>query len=204
MIRQGSGNPFALSEATFSMVGIAITGRFAVNLFGYVGGGFRRCLLLPTEPAAALRAGSYLFVSLGVVLISLGAGAWCLLSRAPFDGRALIMLVGASVTSLFLFHGVAIWTAILGARRGNYQDKVFRPAFTNPFLDKLDDQAVVQVNGTRLAFTTDRLVVTPIFFPGGDIGRLAINGTVNDLAMERSPTAVSGRSVHSGRRAGGG
>jgi hydrogenase expression/formation protein HypE len=62
-------------------------------------------------------------------------------------------------------------------------DKVFRPAFTNPILDKLDDQAVVQVNGTRLAFTTDSFVVTPIFFPGGDIGRLAINGTVNDLAM---------------------
>ncbi len=62
-------------------------------------------------------------------------------------------------------------------------DKVFRAAFTNPILDKLDDQAVVQVNGTRLAFTTDSFVVTPIFFPGGDIGRLAINGTVNDLAM---------------------
>ena len=62
-------------------------------------------------------------------------------------------------------------------------DKVFRPAFTNPILDKLDDQAVIQVNGTRLAFTTDSFVVTPIFFPGGDIGRLAINGTVNDLAM---------------------
>ena len=62
-------------------------------------------------------------------------------------------------------------------------DKVFRPAFANPILDKLDDQAVVQVNGTRLAFTTDSFVVTPIFFPGGDIGRLAINGTVNDLAM---------------------
>jgi hydrogenase expression/formation protein HypE len=62
-------------------------------------------------------------------------------------------------------------------------DKIFRPAFTNPILDKLDDQAVVQVNGTRLAFTTDSFVVTPIFFPGGDIGRLAINGTVNDLAM---------------------
>jgi hydrogenase expression/formation protein HypE len=62
-------------------------------------------------------------------------------------------------------------------------DKVFRPAFANPFLDKLDDQAVVQVNGSRLAFTTDSFVVTPIFFPGGDIGRLAINGTVNDLAM---------------------
>ena len=62
-------------------------------------------------------------------------------------------------------------------------DKIFRPAFANPILDKLDDQAVVQVNGTRLAFTTDSFVVTPIFFPGGDIGRLAVNGTVNDLAM---------------------
>src|SRR6202034_1501179 len=57
------------------------------------------------------------------------------------------------------------------------------PAFKNPILDKLDDQAVVTVGGTRLAFTTDAFVVTPIFFPGGDIGRLAVNGTVNDLAM---------------------
>ena len=62
-------------------------------------------------------------------------------------------------------------------------EKVFLPAFANPVLDKLDDQAVVQINGARLAFTTDSFVVTPIFFPGGDIGRLAINGTVNDLAM---------------------
>lgn len=62
-------------------------------------------------------------------------------------------------------------------------DKVFLPAFTNPVLDKLDDQAVVAINGARLAFTTDSFVVTPIFFPGGDIGRLAVNGTVNDLAM---------------------
>lgn len=62
-------------------------------------------------------------------------------------------------------------------------EKVFLPAFTNSVLDKLDDQAVVEINGSRLAFTTDSFVVTPIFFPGGDIGRLAINGTVNDLAM---------------------
>lgn len=60
---------------------------------------------------------------------------------------------------------------------------VFLPAFSNPTLDKLDDQAVLQLGNTRLAFTTDSFVVTPIFFPGGDIGRLAINGTVNDLAM---------------------
>jgi hydrogenase expression/formation protein HypE len=62
-------------------------------------------------------------------------------------------------------------------------ERVFLPAFNNPLLNKLDDQAVLQINGSRLAFTTDAFVVTPLFFPGGDIGRLAINGTVNDLAM---------------------
>jgi hydrogenase expression/formation protein HypE len=62
-------------------------------------------------------------------------------------------------------------------------ERVFLPAFRNPMLDKLDDQAVLEVNGSRLAFTTDAFVVTPIFFPGGDIGRLAVNGTINDLAM---------------------
>ena len=62
-------------------------------------------------------------------------------------------------------------------------DHVFLPAFKNPTLDKLDDQAVVTIGSSRLAFTTDSFVVTPIFFPGGDIGRLAVHGTVNDLAM---------------------
>lgn len=61
--------------------------------------------------------------------------------------------------------------------------ELFLPVFRNPFLEKLDDQAVLELNGTRLAFTTDSFVVSPIFFPGGDIGRLAVNGTVNDLAM---------------------
>src|SRR4051812_18700489 len=59
----------------------------------------------------------------------------------------------------------------------------FLPAFRNPHLEKLDDQAIVSVDGARLAFTTDAYVVTPLFFPGGDIGTLAVNGTVNDLAM---------------------
>jgi hydrogenase expression/formation protein HypE len=61
--------------------------------------------------------------------------------------------------------------------------EVFLPAFTNPYLERLDDQAVFELNGARLALTTDSFVVTPIFFPGGDIGTLAVNGTVNDLAM---------------------
>ncbi|MGB9074787.1 MAG: hydrogenase expression/formation protein HypE [Terriglobales bacterium] len=60
---------------------------------------------------------------------------------------------------------------------------VFLPVFDNPVLSRLDDQAIVTVNGTRLAFTTDTFVVKPLFFPGGDIGSLAVHGTVNDLAM---------------------
>lgn len=61
--------------------------------------------------------------------------------------------------------------------------RLFLPRFANPYLDRLDDQAVVEVGGVRVAFTTDTFVVRPLFFPGGDIGRLAVNGTVNDLAM---------------------
>ena len=59
----------------------------------------------------------------------------------------------------------------------------FLPAFANSVLDALEDQASLQIGGSRLAFTTDSFVVRPIFFPGGDIGRLAVNGTVNDLAV---------------------
>src|ERR1700723_1348610 len=62
-------------------------------------------------------------------------------------------------------------------------EQIFLPAFHNSVLDKLDDQAVLTIGNARLAFTTDSFVVTPIFFPGGDIGRLAVHGTVNDLAM---------------------
>jgi hydrogenase expression/formation protein HypE len=62
-------------------------------------------------------------------------------------------------------------------------EKVFVSRFRNSTLEKMDDQAVLEIGGTRLAFTTDSFVVTPIFFPGGDIGSLAVNGTVNDLAM---------------------
>ena len=60
---------------------------------------------------------------------------------------------------------------------------LFLPAFDNPALRKLDDQAVLDAGSARIALTTDSFVVTPLFFPGGDIGHLAVNGTVNDLAM---------------------
>jgi hydrogenase expression/formation protein HypE len=60
---------------------------------------------------------------------------------------------------------------------------LFLPAFDNPWLNRLDDQAVLEVGGARIALTTDSFVVTPLFFPGGDIGRLAVHGTINDIAM---------------------
>ncbi len=61
-------------------------------------------------------------------------------------------------------------------------EKSFVKTLANPLLDKLNDSAVFDLSG-RLAFTTDSYVVSPIFFPGGDIGKLAVCGTVNDLAM---------------------
>ena len=63
-------------------------------------------------------------------------------------------------------------------------EELFLPAFRNPALEQRGDQAVVRApGGGRLALSTDSFVVTPIFFPGGDIGSLAVHGTVNDLAM---------------------
>lgn len=60
---------------------------------------------------------------------------------------------------------------------------LFRPSLDDPELARLGDAALVDIDGTRLAFTTDGFVVQPAFFPGSDIGALAVNGTVNDLAV---------------------
>ena len=62
-------------------------------------------------------------------------------------------------------------------------ERFFVPAFDNPLLGERHDGAVFNIANARLAFTTDSYVVKPLFFPGGDIGTLAVNGTVNDLAM---------------------
>ena len=62
-------------------------------------------------------------------------------------------------------------------------EHIFLPAFQNDYLAVLGDSTVVNVNGGRLAMSTDSYVVQPLFFPGGSIGDLAVNGTVNDLSM---------------------
>ena len=72
--------------------------------------------------------------------------------------------------------------------------EVFVPAFENQTLSALEDQATLDWNGSgdRLAFTTDSYVVRPLFFPGGDIGSLAVHGTINDLAVGgATPLALS-------------
>jgi len=70
-----------------------------------------------------------------------------------------------------------------GALTNRLIKDVFQEAFENPVLDELLDAAVLDVNGGKMAFTTDSFVVDPIFFPGGDIGKIAVCGTVNDLAV---------------------
>jgi hydrogenase expression/formation protein HypE len=62
-------------------------------------------------------------------------------------------------------------------------EAVFLDAFRNPLLEPLEDAATLQAGSARVALTTDSYVVSPLFFPGGDIGELAVNGTVNDLAV---------------------
>jgi hydrogenase expression/formation protein HypE len=80
-------------------------------------------------------------------------------------------------TNILLAHGSG------GKMTHELIEKMFLPQFRNEFLEPLHDGAVFNVGETKFAFSTDSYVVDPIFFPGGDIGELAVNGTVNDLAM---------------------
>jgi hydrogenase expression/formation protein HypE len=85
-----------------------------------------------------------------------------------------------------LTHTLEITSAHGGGGRLTHHliQRIFRPAFANPELDAQHDGALLEFpGGGRLAFTTDAHVVSPLFFPGGDIGTLAVNGTVNDLSM---------------------
>lgn len=105
------------------------------------------------------------------------------IDRAGGANGAVSALFGSCPIPIFEHKQIVLGHGSGGKLTSELIEKIFLPAFKNPILDKLDDQAVVTINGTRLAFTTDSFVVTPIFFPGGDIGRIAVNGTVNDLAM---------------------
>ncbi len=95
----------------------------------------------------------------------------------PAEFNASCPIPQSNYAQILLAHG--------GGGRLMHQliEQTIVPAFRNPVLDVRHDSAVLDVGGVRLAFTTDSYVVRPLFFPGGDIGTLAVNGTVNDLAM---------------------
>jgi len=79
-----------------------------------------------------------------------------------------------------------------GRLSADFIEKLILPRFRSAELEKLEDQAVLDLPPGRLAFSTDTFVVSPIFFPGGDIGDLAVNGTINDVAMSGAkPLALS-------------
>ncbi len=84
-----------------------------------------------------------------------------------------------------------------GKATHNLIEGVFAKELSNPILDLMEDAAVFSLNGSgeRMAFTTDSFVVRPLFFPGGDIGRLAVHGTVNDLAVAGATPAYLSAAV---------
>jgi hypothetical protein len=114
------GSQFGMALSAFAVLGFAGTAQFSVNQFGYVAGGFRRFFLLSAQPGAVLRAGSYTFMVMSSALILAGTLLFVLFSPFPFDARMLIMLVGAAVTSLFVFLGLGLWATLFGPRCCDY------------------------------------------------------------------------------------
>ena len=101
-------------------------------------------------------------------------------SEAPADPSLLGAVCPIPITNyneIVLAHGSG------GKLSHQLMEKMVLPEFRNELLEPLHDGAIFSINGARLAFSTDSYVVSPIFFPGGDIGKLAVHGTVNDLAM---------------------
>jgi len=98
-------------------------------------------------------------------------------TKTEFDGTLTCPAPLPAVERVLLGHGSG------GKLSAQLLERIFLPAFSNPTLDQLNDQATFSIDGMRMAMTTDSFVVNPLFFPGGDIGSLAVHGTVNDLAM---------------------
>jgi hydrogenase expression/formation protein HypE len=93
------------------------------------------------------------------------------------------ILMGSCPLPLTHYNEIVLAHGSGGKLSQQLMQKIVLPQFRNPLLDPLHDGAIFSIGGARLAFSTDSYVVNPIFFPGGDIGKLAVHGTVNDLAM---------------------
>jgi hypothetical protein len=117
---RGQSDWFAAALGTFPLLTYLGTSRFTVNQFGYLGGGFRRFFLLPTDPGACLRAASYASLLLGASMLPIGLILWIALAPGGADPRKIFMLAGSALTGLFLFNGLGLWSTLFGARKGNY------------------------------------------------------------------------------------
>jgi hypothetical protein len=118
--KKGGADWFTAALGAIPMLSYMGTSRLALNQFGYIGGGFRRFFLLPTDPGATLRAASYASVLMGAGMIPLGLLAWIVLVPTGRDGREVFMLFCSAVTGLLVFNGLGLWTTLYGARKGNY------------------------------------------------------------------------------------
>jgi hydrogenase expression/formation protein HypE len=112
-----------------------------------------------------------------------GGRLCCVLSLSPMNGERAIPMNPACSTPFPASDRVLLAHGGGGRLMHELIEKVFLPSFGSPLLSPRHDAAVFAVGQQRIAFTTDSYVVRPLFFPGGDIGSLAVNGTVNDLAM---------------------
>lgn len=123
--RRGPSTQFVLAGlGVFPVIAFMGTSRIAVNQFGYTGGGFRRFFLLPADPAACLRTGSYAALLLASPLVLIGAVAWAALAPGRLDPRIEAMLVASGLSGLLFFHGAGLWTSIYAPRRGNYSSSM--------------------------------------------------------------------------------
>jgi hypothetical protein len=102
------------------MCGFLSTSRFAVNLFGYTGGGFRRFLVFPESISGTFRAASYASMLIGGSELLLALALWIAVSPVAWDGRMLAMLVSTGLFGLFALNGAGLWATLYNPRRGNY------------------------------------------------------------------------------------
>jgi hydrogenase expression/formation protein HypE len=105
------------------------------------------------------------------------------ISKEGGNGNDLGALMGSCPLPLTDYQEIVLAHGSGGKLSQRLIQEILLPQFRNEFLDVQHDGAVFSVDGTRFAFSTDSFVVSPVFFPGGDIGKLAVHGTVNDLAM---------------------
>ena len=120
----GPNGFFIAAMGTFPAATFLGVARLTVNQFGYSGGGFRRYFLLPTDPGATLRAGSFASLLIGGSSIPVLLAAWIAIAPKPVDPIKLLMLAFSSFAGLLLFHACALWISVYNPRKGNYNSSL--------------------------------------------------------------------------------